>query len=616
MDGRVVGALMVVLLGLGAYYMVSQHNDRIVRTVEEIERGGPAWDAEAVAQAVGQTRRRLEQAHAALEARRLDEALAAHERARQALQYYIDLEPTREMEPGLTYGAWLQSETERFRAAMDGGLTWLFAELRGGDFPTDALKPIEDGLSAAGFDELRGRYDAELPRLAAERARQADGWLRIQFQGYTEDWAAMAMDALRDKWATERFKLVFGRPLSPQERDSTWKTIEVRIEEQALNYVADEATRRRIGQTAVPAIIESVRLTFKPPQGAPVPTTWDNLPPIQVVNDLPERLTLKLGADGGTLHEARATEGEYRTRIAESLADALRTVPAFAFYPGVDPDTLRVRNGENLDLEAARALGYLAPERLDAQLLDLAATDDPEVRARLIALMVELNLTQCASWVGEAIVTLDRRRLYPALAALKKRPWFGDYAPLIALIEADDHLDSSRVLEMLRGRIHNAELRRAVLGRIADPACDQRATYAIFLLQEADPGLRTACGERWIRDRDGDFACTVYNELANLDAALGERLLREHFDAVTPACQALMLARFRFDPQRHGEHELSLIRRAALQDEPRTRKAAAYEALLRAPDAPRVRQLLADLRAIETDPDFTRKLDERPAGSF
>lgn len=579
-----------------------------------METGVPAWNSGEAKEAVSKANESWQAAMQAVAARKPKEAFDAYHRAvRGDAAFLVKNYPDKEAGPGLTLRRWFDERDKSFRDAFLPQLDWILDSLAKGDFSPGEVRQLAQNFSHVDFKEPEQRFKQDERRIAEARARAATRWLRVEFQQTEEAYEATVKEALRARWSDRHgLKMAFGYAMGDAERLATWKTLTVEISQEDARYRDRSQGANFMGGPSVPA---AVTLRFKLAGAESVPTSWDKLAPIAVTVEVPESLRVEYErshGDGSGKLQAKADRlaAEKKKELAAALRQQLERVPAFAVFPGVNPATLSLLKGDRLDLQAATALAYLEPERLKAEAVRLTESIKPQVREDLLSLAIATELEPLAPWVAKNLPLAGRQARSDFARDLARKPWYGGYEPILALIAAATNDYPQEAVQALRGHIHHSRVHEVLAQKAGVSRDYHRGNYAYLFLSEAPWDAVDTRARQWVTDKDGNFAAHAYTALLNRDRARAAALMFEVFDQAAPRAQAVMMRHFEFSPEKHGDREMNLLLKMARQKDNRDAQTEARSAIRKVAYTSAGWQAYSALAREESDPRQKQFMEE------
>jgi len=411
--------------------------------------------------------------------------------------------------------------------------------------------------------------------------------------------------------------LVFGYPIDQNERRVTWKTLEFRIEQDEARYHLEEnnVLKHLAVHVAAPVIPYAVRIETKLEGNERVTTSWDQIENIKADAEIPDTIRFLIekgkGLADGEESKLKGRESNNRKLLIAAVREKVQSLPAFKLFPGVDPSSLSLRKGDEIDMEAARALAFLDPINLMREVTGLLRTEDVELQKDLMLLAIDMDLDPLAPWVGETLLTMRTHDQEPIVNALKRKPWFGSYGPLLAMINNPDKSASGWVLDALREQLHEGKLTAALIKKIDDPSCYERSDYANFMISEAPLELVKQQAPGWLKDNDEEFAAHLFDMVASRDQEFAETLIFDFYNDVTQRVQSRMLGRLKFRHKQDPQQTLTLLRGVVTRTTDEELRRQAFEVIRKGADQTAVWDTLKELAGFETDPDRKRELLSR-----
>jgi hypothetical protein len=614
MNARIFAAAFATVAMAVLWSLTQRHNTSVEARMRETETGVPAWDASTAKDAVAKANDSWHAAMQAVAAREPKEAFDAYHRAvRGDAAFLVKNHPDKEAGPGQTLRQWFDERDKAFRDAFLPQMDWILDSLAKGDLSSGEVKQLVQNLAYVDFKEPEQRFKKEEKRIAEERAKAATRWLRVELQHNVDTYEGVVKEALRTKWNDRYgFKVVFGYPLSDAERQATWKTLTVDLNQQDAHYKGSNQKTAFLSGLSVP---ESVGLRFKLAGPDPVLTSWDSLAPLSVSVEVPASLWVKYDRYSddkpATLQaEARRVGEEKKKELVAALRQQLKGLPGFTLFPGVNPATLSLLKGDRLDNQAATALAYLEPDRLKSEAVRLTQSNNPRLREDLLGLAISTELEPLAAWVTKNLPLADRQTQSRLARELGRKPWYGNFEPLLAVIVAATNDYPQEAVQALRGHVQHRRVQEVLAQKAAVSRDYQRGNYAHLFLSEAPWEAVDARARQWVTDKDGNFAAQAYTALLNRDRARATALMLEVFEQASPRAQAVMLQQFTFSPERHGDREMSLLLRMARQKTNREAKAEARSAIRKVAYTAAGWQAYSALAKEEADPRQKHFMEE------
>jgi len=603
---RIVAAVLMGLLMAGAVFFMKRHKANTQEQVREAETGVTTFKEGEFRRDVKQAQEHWQAALKAVSNRDLPAAFKSFQQAKSALSTYVDHYADKTVEPGVTVKTWVQQQEQALRDALLVETPRLFEAVAAGDAASDEVKQLVQNFAYYGLKDLEQRFKEEEPRIIEARAKAAPRWLRVSVSSDQPEYAEIIRRELGRKW-NARFgqKLVFGYALNDLERRATWKALDIRIEQENARYavVGNSQLKWKITPPEVP---RSVTFTFKS-QGTPeVPTTWEPLQPIRAAVEVPESLWIKMSRYGA-VNEANQVKLDKQKELIAAAAKALETLPEFRVFPNVDASSVQLRRGNTLDLEAARALGYLDRSRLVRELPELAR--DPALSGSVALVVVAHEVTELAPWLAQTLPALPRNTQTPAMKELENKPWFGEYDPLLAVVAKSTREYPQDAAAALRGQLKVPKVREAVLQQIARSPF--RDNWLYLFVPEASPDDLRALAPKWICDTNQHFSQSAFLAVGNRDRALATQLALDLFDRVPEPTQVVFFDHFNRSRSQPTPETTQLLRKAATTSRNREVRAAAIRALESRAYEADAWDILQTVLPAETDPRRRTDLEGR-----
>lgn len=599
----IIAVILMVMVWIGIQSMVTKHNEGVREQIEEAETGVPRWKKKEAQTAVEESRLSWKRAHDALKSHNHTASFRGYRDAMTAFSVYAKHYSDKEVEPGVTYKVWLDEKDQKYRKAMAEEYEWVLQQLETGDISVGEARQIVNNFSTTDFKDLKGRYEEEKERIAAARARLAGKWFRVTLSGYTYNYEEVIKKILRKKW-NDRYgvKLVFGWSLDNLEQRATWKNLDIMIEQKDSGFSFQSEEQKIMGgSTQIP---EMVKLSFKHSGNKTVSTNWTELADVTARVELPESILVSVGKRGGLdakgNRKIQAIQSEYMQKLQETLSDELDKLPVFQIFPDKDSSKLKVLKDGKIDSEAVRALGYLDRKNLTSQLKSLRLSGNTSGIEELLAVLIELNMEDFSGFVTKRIVKVDQRKLTPIFNELKKKPWYGDYEPLHALIKSNKN-PSGDILTAMQGQMRVLKNQQLFLDRIKDPDFYPRPYYARLLIIENPIERTSKYAERWLTDKDEHFATVVYIALARKDRQITHQIALEHFDQLHDKTKSFMLRDLVIKSEGGNEQILKVLKQIIGDEESGQLRHGAYNVLKIASYIPDAWDVLKEMADTEKD---------------
>jgi hypothetical protein len=151
------------------------------------------------------------------------------------------------------------------------------------------------------------------------------------------------------------------------------------------------------------------------------------------------------------------------------------------------------------------------------------------------------------------------------VAELKKRPWYGNYEPLLAVIEYTSMAYPAEAVEALQGQFGEKKVRDLILRKINVTRSAPRRGYATVFTRESpmeEVDKRVAV---WLKEKDPEFSTQIYHTLLQRDAARATKLMYQCYDQAPHRTQTAMLQSFRFTPTGNDDPAIPFLLKVARQ---------------------------------------------------
>jgi len=590
---RHIGVFAAIALCLVGAWLVQRSNRRVAAAIHATESGTPSFDKKEFRESFQKLGRDYDAALQALAQQNLPGISRAYADVCYGFGGYLKHFPEHEAEPGVTVKAWHERKEQAFRTAVLERWPALLDGMSSGEVPTPLLRDLINNLSYFGFKEPEQRFKEAEPRIHAARAKAAPDWLVVSLEFSAVGYDNFFINGLQSRWNSRAGrKLVFGYALSDLESRATWKKLVVRLEQDTAHYQPSNPKLFRHDES--PSIPRALKATFELTGAPDVPTSWDKLPPLDLRVELPETILVKI-RDGRSDTQAERLRRDKTKELHTALEVALAKLPPFELFPGLDPTTLNVRVGERLDARAVQALSYLDKPRLVAQLDELSR--DARLQNNLAPLVVSLNLDSLATWLTQTLPQLDRKAQAAVADELAKRPSFGDYEPLLAMLKRPEL--GQEVFNALRGQLHVPKVRQTLLAESTRPA--NRWNFTSLYISEAPLDEVRQQVRIWLADKETDFIRMTLNGLGNRDRKAILQLALDEFPRVPDPVKALFLHQLGSDRHAQFDPLLPIVQEAVRSSNQAVRDAC-RDLLMDRAGVPAAWDLVRDLAKSESDP--------------
>lgn len=601
---KIIVAGLLIGAGIFFWYLTGERQENIEKTVRELE-GQVAWDETEAAAAVVTAEKAWAGAADRLQQGAWDEARTLYYRGDRAVKPFVDQHGTRTAGERLPLRVWYDKQNRIYLRALLDALPGLIDRLIRAEIDPDTARAFVTGYADPRFRPLQDAFDAQRPAIEAARATRAVSRVAVHFYGGTEEYRELVETLIAEKWdASAPLTLVFGTTMGGEEARTTWKTLQVGIEEETARYAAADEELRNLNVSGIP---NRVTVTFRIRSNHDETTSWDDLESITAETDVPETLWIKITRKHGSVTLSN-TIAEKRAALREGLAAAWKqSFPAFELFPGVETADLKiVTAGGGFDRRAAMALFYRNPERFEKQIEAVLAKNPAEHRGDLGALFVSLRREDRAAWVRENIPAADPAQQRKVMKALDRNPAFASFGPLLALLDAKDRSIRSRAATRLGPYLQSEALREALTERIGDAPGKETAAMARVFLQNAPVEELAACA-RWVAAGDPAVARQVFTVIRGRAPDLSRDITRSLFEKVHPDVRAAMVDNYPFGRDGPVPAELALLKKALLQQDHASQRRNALNSLLHTAAHPAVWQLLRECRDAPSLPDRCRE---------
>ncbi len=601
---KIIAAGLLVGVGIFFWYLTDAQEESIEKTVREIE-GHVAWNQQEAAAAVATAEKAWAAAADCLQQGAWDEARTLYCRGDRAVKPFVSRHGAKSIGEGLPLGVWYDKQNRIYLRALLDALPGLIARLTRGEIDPDTARALVTGYAAPRFRPLQDAFDTQRPAIVAARATRAVSRVAVNVYGGTEEYRGLVEKLVAEKWdESAPFALVFGNTMGGEEGRTTWKTLQVGIEEKTARYAAADEELRNLNVSGIPS---RVTVTFRIRSNHDETTSWDDLETITAETDVPETLWIKITRKHGSVTLSN-TIAEKRAALREGLAAAWRrSFPAFELFPGVETAALKVVAADGtFDRRAAMALFYGDRERFEKQIEAVLANNPAEHRGELGALFVSLRRENRAAWIQQNIPAADAAQQREVMKALDRNPAFASFKPLLGLLDSTDRSIRSRAATRLGPYLQSETLREALTERIGDAPGKETAALVRVFLKNAPVEELAACAT-WVAAGDPDVARQVFTVIRGRAPDLSRDITRSLFEKVHPDVRAAMVDNYPFGRDGPAPPELALLKKALLQNTHESQRTNALNSLVRAAAQPPVWRLLRECRDNPVLPDRCRE---------
>ena len=137
------------------------------------------------------------------------------------------------------------------------------------------------------------------------------------------------------------------------EKRATWKTLNVKVEEEDVQYVFENWNSMNRAPPSIP--IKAI-VSFKMEGDEVIETGWDNLPSLEAEAPAPDTIWVKEKKSGAP-DEADKILKANRGKLERDLAQKLESIPEFSFFPNHEVERLPLISGDGVvDRKSALAM--------------------------------------------------------------------------------------------------------------------------------------------------------------------------------------------------------------------------------------------------------------------
>ena len=462
--------ILCIIFGCGATFFLKQMVNTHKDMQEEIERGGPEWNQEEAQKLCDKSANYIAQAEKALNAGKYSEAISHEQRADYAVKNWIDRFPEKELPDGTKLKEWYNNQQETYGKKLRSEFARMLAQLETPEGSVSIVRTMVQYHRPLGLDE---EFAKSKERLIPLRTQMAWNWLRVEITSCSSSYSQILKDYLRK----QNHKLcgrtmVFGSSLSPQETNRTWLTLKVVINEESESF-----SNKQVDYISIP---HRLKVEFRLETKRKVLTNWGHLAKLQVTNKLPT----SIGYYKDELSTvAQAEQLKWKEKLEDEFKSALRKLPVFEVGRRDNADLHIMSNGK-VEISNAITLGLINFEKFKKELKKICDTQVKANGPALLETLLEFDKPETVAMISSILQTSDKRQHYPLATLMKKRPWIGDYKPLISFINSmNDPYQKQKFILALEGQLHVEKVRNLVLKEIESLKPRNRLRLAQFFLQ-------------------------------------------------------------------------------------------------------------------------------------
>lgn len=564
--------ILFVLVALGVtgltLWNVQRQQGRMMEAIEEAESGRPTFREDEVEEDMETAEEHFALAEQALAEGDLPASYKAYQRAHGAVSVWVDHYASNPVPKGdTTLVRWYRALEDPYLAAVSEAFPTELEAMAVGDRNPIDVRDLARYYEQLGYPKLLETFEASEPEIADRRARAATRWLMVYVSSVTPGYTEVIRAAIEQGWS-DRYgiKLVYGSTLSNEERRALWKHLQVTVD---IHNAIYQDKNRAGNRTLYPNIPERAEVTFKLEGSDNFPTSWDEVEPFTARVDVPDSIWVEVGDKGAD--EVRRVEEEKTEEMIAALSKSLEALPPFEIFPGVDLTQVQLVKNGRLDRDAFMAVSLVDRARGVKELATLAHRNDPALNADVCYLAVVLEMEEAADFVTWQLGKLDRKVQREVVSELAKRPHYGQFKPLLSLIENTPagQQPPGEALQALGRHFEDQTVKQAFLDKLSDRQNPNRTAFLYpFVPNASEEDLRQLVPV-WVADPDPEFASQAYNMVRNRSQSLVDGLMEKHFHEANPRLQEVMLMGIRYNPEQHSEALLQIIQQtAARRDNP------------------------------------------------
>lgn len=173
---------------------------------------------------------------------KLKEAERLYKAGRDKIGYEINEHGYKEIRPGLTLSDWKKEQDALLLEALQAEFRFIIERLKTAEITPSYAESFYRTYNDFAFRDLEREYKDRAKEIERARAVLASKWLRVNISdyinGYQYQYGKIIERVLQNKWREQAgYKLVFARSMGQLEKGATWKTLNIKVEEENAEYV-------------------------------------------------------------------------------------------------------------------------------------------------------------------------------------------------------------------------------------------------------------------------------------------------------------------------------------------------------------------------------------------
>lgn len=490
----------------------------------------------------------------------------------------------REITPGHKAGPMVTKLRYRLLAGAHEELKHLIERVGSGDATYEQARDFE-----RAFDFQLGSLQRELfaakDRIAANRAKAAQHVINLQTSSTRPEFNEVITTSIKNKFDFTNWKLMEGLPISQVEGDLIPKTLTAQLK---INTATYQSSKGSYGGY----LPQSVELTFSMRGDRNLLTTWDKLEPLAVRVELPQTVLIEQGVSYNET-ELKQLEDEKYQELAELLKNKLASLVEFQIFPDGYPANISPVEGNRVNWPALTAMNYLDRAQLVTTIRSLLSSENKRLLPDTYKAIVIFELGEFAEQLQGYITQDNQWGTTSVIAELRKRPWFGAFAPILRYAEKSPD-NFNNVYQSLAAWQDQPEIAELFISHVLDENSENSHRWARTFLAHV-PRHKLAEYYKWVASPRTKLATETIKELSSRDHTLIMQAMLENYANAQPEAQLEMLRNYRLTEGIHDTPESSFLVKAYNQANSEDLKQAAFQAMRRISYRPDIFNVVKDV---------------------
>ena len=596
LNKKAINAAILIIVAINLYYFYfkkDKEDDRYERAAEKHE----SSSEEKIKAGAAKAEELWKKTIVALNEHRLEEAERFYKAGKDKIGYEINEHGYKEIRPGLTLSDWKKEQDALLLEALQEEFRLIIEKLKSAEVTPSYTESFYRTYNDFAFRDLEREYRDRNKEIESARAVLASKWLRINIydyiNGYQYQYGKIIERVLQNKWRDQTgYKLVFARSMGQLEKQATWKTLNIKVEEEDAEYVFGNSNSLN---RAPPSIPIKATVSFEMEGDKFIETGWDNLRSLEAEAPAPDSIWVK-EKKSDALDEADELLNKNRAKLEKDLTDALESMPGFSFFPYHKVEGMSIFGDDgSIDRKTALAMALTAPDLFHPQFAEAIKSASTETLGELYYLIISLDLNEHAKWLAQSLIEADLNSQKIVIESLKNKPWFWGYGPILFLARRGHDDIRTEALYSLRGQLYETKVKDTIKVIANNSRDARRVEFASLILNEVK---KEELGQFavWIKDRDLQFATQAYNHIRRRDQDLARNLVVKYFPEVSPKLQERMLSGYKINYNSITPGELALLKNAVVQNKNTKMRTNSLNSLLKASHIPEVWSTLNELK--------------------